>query len=138
MQAVAILGFFAYDVEDGVDELGAFGVVTFGPVVAGAGLAKDEVVGAEDLAVGAGSDGVHGAGLQIHEDGAWNVPSAAGFIVINIDALQLELGVAAVLSGVVDAVLVAYHLPELRSDLVTALPSLDVQDFSHFHCELGF
>ena len=63
LQAVAILGFFATDVENGVNELSAFGVVTFGPVVSGAGLAEDEVVGAEDLAVGAGSDGVHGAGL---------------------------------------------------------------------------
>ena len=106
--------------------------MAFSPVVTGAGLAEDKVVGAEDLAVGAGSDGVHGAGFKIHEDGAWNVPSAAGFIIVDVDAFELELGVAAVLSGVVDAVLVADDLPELGSDLVTALPSLDVQDFSHF------
>lgn len=106
--------------------------MAFGPVVASAGLAEYKVVGTEDLAVGAGSDGVHGAGFKIHEDGAWNVPSAAGFVIVDIDAFELELGVAAILSGVVDAVLIADDLPELGSDLVPALPSLDVQDFSHF------
>ena len=43
-----------------------------------------------------------------------------------------EFGVAAVLSGVVDAVLVADYFPELGSDLVAALAALDVEDFSHF------
>lgn len=32
----------------------------------------------------------------------------------------------------VNAVLVADHFPELGSDLVAALATLDVQDFSHF------
>jgi hypothetical protein len=48
---------------------GALGVVALGPVVAGAGL-EDEIVGAEDLAEGARAHGVHGAGLEVHEDGA--------------------------------------------------------------------
>ncbi|BAS85603.1 Os03g0661250, partial [Oryza sativa Japonica Group] len=52
---IAFLGLLADDVEDGVDELGALGVVALGPVVAGAGLAEDEVVGAEDAADGAGA-----------------------------------------------------------------------------------
>ena len=59
MEAVAVLGLLADDVEHGVDELGALGVVALGPVVAGVGLAEDEVVGAEDLAVGAGTHEVH-------------------------------------------------------------------------------
>ena len=45
------------------------GVVTLGPVVPGPGLAEHEVVRPEDLAEGAGPDGVHGAGLQVHQDG---------------------------------------------------------------------
>jgi hypothetical protein len=45
-------------------KLSALGVVALGPVVAGAGLAEDEVVGAEELAEGASADGVHGAGLK--------------------------------------------------------------------------
>ena len=39
-----------------------------GPVVAGATLPEDEVVGAEDLAIGATSHRVHGAWLEIDED----------------------------------------------------------------------
>jgi len=131
LEAVAVLGLLADDVEHGVDELGALGVVALGPVVAGAGLAEDEVVGAEDLAVGAGAHGVHGAGLEVHEHGARDVPATAGLVVVDVDALELEVGVAGVLARVVDAVLVADHLPELGPDLVPALPALDVQDLPH-------
>jgi hypothetical protein len=128
LEAVAVLGLLAHDVEHGVDELG---VVALGPVVAGAGLAEDEIVGAEDLAEGARAHGVHGAWLEVHEDGARDEAAAAGLVVVDVDALELEVGVAGVLAGVVDAVLVAYHLPELGPDLVTALPALDVEDLSH-------
>ena len=44
-------------------------VVSLGPVVPGSGLAEHEVVRPEDLAEGPGPDGVHGAGLQVHQDG---------------------------------------------------------------------
>jgi hypothetical protein len=44
LEAVAALGLLAHDVQDGVDELGALGVVTLGPVVTGTGLPEDEVV----------------------------------------------------------------------------------------------
>ncbi|CAL5353741.1 unnamed protein product [Camellia sinensis] len=62
-------------VEQGVGEVADLWVapgpevtVTFGPIVAGAGLAEDEVVGSKDLAVGTGADAVHGARFEIHED----------------------------------------------------------------------
>ena len=96
LEAVAGLGLLADDVEDGVDELGALGVVALGPVVAGAGLAEDEVVGAEDLAEGAGADGVHGAGLEVHQDGAGDVAAAGGLVVVHVDALELQVDVAVV------------------------------------------
>lgn len=38
---------------------------------------------------------------------------------------------AVVLAGEIDAVLVAGDLPELGTDLVAALATLDVQNFSH-------
>ena len=53
----------------------------FGPVVAGAGLAEHKVVGAEDLAVRPSAHSVHGAGLQVEQHGAGDVPpctAAAG------------------------------------------------------------
>jgi hypothetical protein len=66
-----------------------FGVVALGPVVASARLSKDEVVGAEDLAVGSRANRVHGAGLQVDEDSPGNVLAAGGLIVVDVDALQL-------------------------------------------------
>ena len=63
LHAVAGLGLLTDDVEDRVNELRSLGVVALGPVVSGSGLAEDEVVGAEELAEGSGSDGIHGSGL---------------------------------------------------------------------------
>jgi len=131
LQAVAVLGLLSHDVEHGVDELGSLGVVALGPVVACSGLAEDEVVGAEDVAVGPRADGVHGAGLQVHEDGAGHEAAAGGLVVVDVDALELEVGVAAIAAGGVDAVLGAHHLPELGPDLVAALAALDVEDLPH-------
>jgi hypothetical protein len=105
LEAVAVLGLLAHDVEHGVDELGALSVVALGPVVAGAGLAEDKIVGAEDLDEGARAHRVHGAGLEVHEDGAWDEAVTAGLVLVDVDALELEVGVTGVLSGVVDAVL---------------------------------
>jgi hypothetical protein len=56
LETVARLGLLADDVEDGVDELRTFGVVALRPIVTGARLSEDEVVGAEDLAERAGAD----------------------------------------------------------------------------------
>jgi len=131
LEAVAVLGLLADDVEDGVDELGALGVVSLGPVVPSAGLAEDEVVGAEDLAEGPRAHGVHGARLEVHEDGARDEAAAAGLVVVDVDALELEVRVPRVAARGVDPVLVADHLPELGTDLVPALPALDVQDLPH-------
>ena len=131
MEAVTGLGFSTYDIEDRVDELGAFGVMAFGPVVTGAGLAEDEVVGAEDLAIGTGADAVHGARLQVHEDCPRDIAPAAGFVEVDIDALELQVRVAVVRARGVDPVLVAHHFPELGTDLVAALPTLDVQNLPH-------
>ena len=52
-------------------------------------------------------------------------------IKVHIDALQLEVGVAVVGAGRIYAVLVGDDLPELGTDLVTALASLDVDDLAH-------
>ena len=87
---------------------GALGVVALGPVIVGAGL-EDEFAGAEDLAEGARAHRVHGVGLEVHEDGARDEAVAAGLVVVDERTLELEVGVAGVLSGVVDVVLVAYQ-----------------------------
>merc|ERR1712057_59999 len=73
LEAIAGLGLLAHDVEHGVDELGTLGVVTLGPVITGTSLAEHEVVGAEELTEWAGTNGVHGTGLEVHEDGTGRV-----------------------------------------------------------------
>ena len=131
LEAVTALSLLTDDIEDGVDELGTFGVVTLGPVVTGASLAEHEVVGTEELTERSGSDGVHGAWLEIHEDGTGDVAATSGLVVVDVDSLELEIRVTVVATGWVNTVLVGDDFPELGTDLVTALSSLDVNDFSH-------
>jgi len=105
LEAIARLSFLAANVEDGIDELGTFGVVTLCPVVARTSLTEDEVVWAEDLAVWSSADGVHCAWLEVHEDGAWNVASTGRLVEVDVDALELEVAVALVCSCWINTVL---------------------------------
>ena len=91
LEAVAAFSFLSHNVEDGVDEFGSLGVVALSPVVSGSGLAEDEVVRSEKLSVGTGSDGVHGSGFEIHEDGSGDVPASGGFIEVDVDSFELEV-----------------------------------------------
>ena len=131
LKAVTALSFLSHNIKDGVDEFGSLGVVTLGPVVSSTGLSEDEVVWSEELSEWSGSDRVHGAWFEIHEDGSWDVTTTSSFVVVDVDSLKLEVGVAVVRTGWVNAVLVGDDFPELSTDLVSALTSLDVDDFSH-------
>merc|ERR1712195_14198 len=131
LEAIASLSFLADNIEDGIDELGSFGVMSLGPVVTGTGLSEDEVVGAEKLSERSSTDGIHGAGLEIHEDGAGDVTATGSLVVIDVDPLELEVGVSMVRTGRVNSMFVRDDFPELGTDLVTALASLDVDDFTH-------
>lgn len=117
LQAVARLALLADDIEDGVDQLSSLGVVTLRPVVTGARLSEDEVIRAEDLTERASADGIHRAGLQIHQDRAGNITSTSRLVVVNVDALQLQIRIAVVSSSGVHSMLIADHFPELSADL---------------------
>ena len=93
--------------------------MTLGPVVTGTGLTEDEVVGSEELTERSSTDGVHGAWLKIHEDGTGDIAATSGLVVVDVNALELEVGVTVVGARRVDAVLVGDDLPELGTDLVT-------------------
>jgi len=136
LEAIATFSFFSDDIEDGVDKLGTLGVVTFGPVVTGTSLSEDEVVWSEELSEWSSSDGVHGSWFEIHEDGSWDVSSTSGLVVVDVDSLELEIRVTVVGTGWVNSVFVGDDFPEFGTDLVTALTTLDVNDFSHFSCVL--
>ena len=138
LEAIATFGFLSDNIKDGVDELSTFGVMTLGPVVTGTGLSEDEVVWSEELTEWSSSDGVHGSWFEIHEDGSWDVSSSSGFVVVDVDSLELEIRVTVVGTGRVNSVLVGDDLPEFGTDLVTALTTLDVNDFSHFEVLKSF
>jgi proteasome assembly chaperone (PAC2) family protein len=131
LEAVASFGLLSDDVQNAVDQFSSFGVVTFGPIVSGSGLSENEVVGSEKLTERSSSNGVHGSGFQVHKDGSGDVSSSGSLIVINVDSFELEVGVSVVGSGGVNSVFVRDDFPEFGSDLVSALSSLDVYDFSH-------
>ena len=81
-------------------------LTSFRPVVTGTVLSKDKVVGAEEVAERSTADGVHGTGLEIDEDGAGNVLVGLNLIVVDVDALELEVVVALVNTVAVDTVFV--------------------------------
>jgi hypothetical protein len=64
LEAIASFGFLSNDIEDGIDELGSFGVMSLGPVVTGTGLSEDEVVWSEELSEWSSSNGVHGTWFE--------------------------------------------------------------------------
>ena len=89
--------------------------MAFCPVVTGTGLPEDEVVRTEEVAERGGSEGVHGTGFEIDEDGAgdilvsWSGQSnvSGGFhvivedpttrgVVVDADPFELEVVVALV------------------------------------------
>ena len=106
LEAIATFGFLTDNIEDGVNELSTFGVMSLGPVVTGTGLSEDKVVGAEKLSERSSTDGVHGTGLEIHEDGAGDVTATGSLVVVDVDALKLEVGVSVVRAGRVNSMLI--------------------------------
>ena len=106
LKAIATFGLLSDDIEDGVDELGSLGVVTLGPVVTGTGLSENKVVWSEELTERSSSNGVHGSWFEIHKDGSWDVSSTGGLVVVNVDSLELEIGVTVIGTSWVNSVLI--------------------------------
>jgi hypothetical protein len=131
LEAVARFGFLSDDVQNGVNQFSSFSVVTLGPVVTSSSLSKDKVVGSEEGSVRSSSDGIHSSRFKINQDGSGDVLASSGFVVVDVDSFELEVRVSRVVSSGVDSVFVRDDFPELGTDLVTALTSLDVDDFSH-------
>ena len=89
--------------------------MTFGPVVSGSALSEDEVVWTEDLTEWSGTDRVHGSWLQIDEDGAGYIFASGGFVVVDVDSLQLKIGVSVIGSGGVNSMFVRDNFPKLKT-----------------------
>jgi len=131
LEAIARLSLLAAHVEDGINELSAFGVMALRPIVTGTCLTEDEVVWTEDLAVWSSADGVHRSWLEVHQDCAWHVASAGRLVEVDVDALELEVAVTLISSGGVHTVLIGNYFPEFGANLVAALTTLNAHDLAH-------
>jgi hypothetical protein len=90
LEAVTGLSLFTHNIQNRVNKLSTFSVVALGPVVSGSALPEDDVIGPEDLSVGSGADGVHGAGLKIEKDRSGDILATTGLVVVDLNALKLE------------------------------------------------
>jgi hypothetical protein len=106
LEAITALCFFSNDVEDGVNELSAFSVVTLSPVVTSTSLTEDEVVRSKELTERSRADGVHGSWLKIHEDSTWDISTSGCFVVVDIDSLELKIRVSMIGTSRINAVFI--------------------------------
>ena len=72
-----MIGQLSDAVKDQVDDFLTNGVVTTGVVVGGILLTSDQLFGVEQLTVGTGADLIDDSGLQIDENGTWDVLAGA-------------------------------------------------------------
>mmetsp|Transcript_8826 Transcript_8826/g.23021 ORF Transcript_8826/g.23021 Transcript_8826/m.23021 type:complete len:269 (-) Transcript_8826:39-845(-) len=133
LETSAVVGELPDAVKHEVDDLLADGVVAAGEVVGGVLLARDELLGVEELAVGASADLVDHGGLEVDKDAAGHVLASAGLREEGVE------GVVAAADGLVrghlavglDTVLETEELPAGIADLATALADRDGENLTH-------
>ena len=59
--------------------------------------------------------------FQIHQDCPRHIAATRGFVEVDVDALQLQVGVPVICASGVNAMLIRDHFPELGTDLIAAL-----------------
>ena len=79
---------------------------SFGPVVTGAALTKDKVVGSEEPSKGPRAERVHRTRLEINQDGAGNIFQRRNFVVVDVDSFELKIVVSPVYTVGADAMFV--------------------------------
>jgi len=133
LQARAVVGQLADAVQGEVDNLLADGVVATGEVVGGVLLAGDQLLGVEQLAVGAGADLVDDGRLQVQEDAAGHVLAGTGLREEGVEGIVAAADrlVRGHLAIGLDAVLQAVQLPAGVADLHTGLADVDGDDLTH-------
>lgn len=122
LQTITRLRLLPHHIQHRIHQFGTFSVMSLSPIVSGTALSEHKIVRSEDLAEWSGTDRVHGAGFEIDENGTGYVFAAGRLIVVNVDAFELEVGVAVVGAGGVDAVLVGDDLPELEGNNKNYIP----------------
>mmetsp|Transcript_20232 Transcript_20232/g.46851 ORF Transcript_20232/g.46851 Transcript_20232/m.46851 type:complete len:400 (-) Transcript_20232:106-1305(-) len=131
LKHITSLSLLTHHLHDSIHKLGALRVVTLGPVVTSAALTEHKVVRAEKGSKSSRTNCIHCSRLEIGQHSAWDVTTSLTLIKVHIDTLELEFIGPIVGSLSSDPMLGRHHLPELCSDLVTALSGLKVNDLSH-------
>ena len=133
LETSALIGELSDSVEAEINNLLTDGVVTTGEVVGGVLLTRDELLGVEELSVGAGTNLIDDGGLEIEEDSAGDVLASTSLgeegvesIIATTDGL-----IGGHLTVRLDTVLEAEELPAGVTDLDTGLTDVDGNNFSH-------
>jgi len=127
LETSALIGKLSDSVEAEINDLLTDGVMTTGEVVGGILLSGDELLGVEQLSVGAGTDLVDDCGLEIEEHRAGDVLASTSLgeegvesVVTTTDGL-----IGGHLTVRLDSVLEAEELPAGVTDLDTGLTDVD-------------
>lgn len=86
----------------------------YAAVATGDWLTENEVVRSENLSERSRPYGVHGAGFQVDQDGSGDVFSTSSLVVVDVDSLQLKVGISMVGTSWVDTVFVWDDFPKLQ------------------------
>mmetsp|Transcript_8403 Transcript_8403/g.10281 ORF Transcript_8403/g.10281 Transcript_8403/m.10281 type:complete len:401 (+) Transcript_8403:240-1442(+) len=127
LETSALIGELSDAVEAEVNNLLTDGVVTTGEVVGGILLTGDELLGVEELTVGASADLIDDGGLEIEEDSAGDVLASTSLGEEGVERIIATANrlVRRHLAIGLDAVLEAEELPAGVTNLDTGLTDVD-------------
>ena len=133
LETSALIGELSDSVEAEINNLLTNGVVTSGEVVGGVLLTGDELLGMEELSVGASSNLIDDGGLEIEEDGSGDVLASTSLGEEGVESVVTATDglVGWHLTVWLDTVLKAEELPAGVTNLNTGLTDVDGNDFSH-------
>jgi hypothetical protein len=133
LETGALVSELSDSVEAEVDDFLTNGVVATGEVVGGVFLAGDELLGVEELSVGAGSDLIDNGGLEIEEDAAGDVLASASLGEEGVEGIITATDglVRGHLTVGLNTVLKAEELPAGVTDLDTGLTDVDGNNLTH-------
>merc|ERR1719158_154261 len=133
LEAGAVVGQLPHSVQHQVNDLLADSIVTAGVVVSGVLLARHHLLRVEQLPVGSGPDLVDDGGLEVEEDGPWNMLARASFREEGGERVVLWLSSfnSRKLTVRLDAVLHAVELPAGIAHLDSSLSNMNGDAFPH-------
>eukprot|EP01018_Ginkgo_biloba_P018392 Gb_32831 [translate_table: standard] len=91
LKTVTALSLFPNNIQNPINELCAFSVMSLGPVIPSTSLSKHKVIRPEYLPIRTGTHTIHRTRLQIHKHSTRHISTPTGFIIIHIDPLQLQI-----------------------------------------------